>query len=74
MKQFIVHLQKEIFLKNYHQRSATLNDSDQNIEFIFAEKINYHQIRIASLQYELTVEKYVAAAANRVLVNGDDFR
>ena len=34
---------KRDFLKIYHQRAATSNDSDQNIESIFAEKINSYQ-------------------------------
>ena len=61
---------KREFLKNYHQQAANLNDSDQNIDFVFGEIDNYHQIGNAYLQYELTIEKDVAVAANRVLVNG----
>ena len=61
---------KRDFLKNYHQQAANLNDSDQNIDFVFGEIDNYHQIGNAYLQYELTIEKDVAVAANRVLVNG----
>ena len=35
---------KEIFTKIYHRRGDHLNQSDQNIEFIFSENNNYHQI------------------------------
>ena len=30
------------FFKIYHQQGAQLNQSDQNIEFIFSENKNYH--------------------------------
>ena len=60
------------FLKIYHQQAADL--SDQNIEFIFGENNNYHQIGNAYVQYEITIEKDVAVAADRVLVNGDAVR
>ena len=39
----------------------------------FVEK-NSHQVGNAYFEYELKVEKSVAVAANRVLVNGDAFR
>ena len=29
-------------LKIYHQQGANLNDSNQNVAFIFVENINYH--------------------------------
>ena len=35
---------KRDFLKKYHQQGAQLNYSDQNIEFIFGNNNNYHQI------------------------------
>ena len=31
-------------LKVYDQQAANLNDSDQNIDFIFGENNNFHQI------------------------------
>ena len=58
-------------MKICHQQAANLNDSDQNIEFKFGENNNVHQLSNAYLQYELTIERNVAVAANRVLVNGD---
>ena len=67
-------IKKRDFLKIYHQQAANLNDSDQNNDFIFGENNNYHQIGKVYLQYELAIEKDVAVAANRVLVNGDAIR
>ena len=48
---------KRDFLKVYHQQGAQLNQSDQNIEFIFGENNNYHQIGYAYLEFEITVRK-----------------
>ena len=59
------------FRKVYHQQAANLNDSDQNIEFIFGENNTYHQIGYAYLQYEMTIEKGVLVLANRVPVDAD---
>ena len=49
-------------------------NSNQNIDFIFGENNNYHQIGNSYLQYEITIEKDVAVADNRVVVNGDAIR
>ena len=65
-------IMKRDFLKIY-QQEANLNDSDQNIEFIYGQINNYHQIGTVYLLYEMTIED-VAVAANRVLVNGDSIR
>ena len=46
---------KRDFLKIYHQQGAQLNDSDQNIKFIFGENNNYHQIGNAYLEFDITV-------------------
>ena len=59
------------FLKNYHQQTAKLNDSDPNIEFILGEIDNFQQIGNAHLEYGLKIEKDVAVVANRALVDGD---
>ena len=61
-------------LKIYHQQAADINDSDQNIELIFGENNNYHQIRNAYLQYEMTLGKDVAVAVIRVPTFGDAIR
>ena len=43
------------FLKVWHQQGAQLNAADQNIEFIFGENNNYHQIGNAFLEFDITV-------------------
>ena len=48
---------KRGFLKIYHQQRAQLNQSDQNIEFIFGENNNYHQIGKTYLEFDITVRK-----------------
>ena len=49
---------KRDFIKIYRQQGAQLNQSDQNIEFIFGENINYHQIGNGYLEYNITVRKH----------------
>ena len=46
---------KKDFLKIYHQQAAQLNNPDQNIEFIFGENNNYHQIGNAYFELNITV-------------------
>ena len=48
---------KRDFRKVYHQQGAQMNQSDQNIEFIFCENSNYHQIGDAYLEIDITVRK-----------------
>ena len=48
---------KRDFTKVYHQQGAQLSQSDQNIEFIFGENINYHQIGNGYLEFNITVRK-----------------
>ena len=48
---------KRDFTKIYHRQGDQLNQSDQNIEFIFGENNNYHQIGNAYLQFDITVRK-----------------
>ena len=43
--------------KIFHQQGAQLNQSDQNIEFIFGENNNYHQIGKGYLEFNITVRK-----------------
>ena len=45
------------FTKIYHRQGDQLNQSDQNIEFIFGENNNYHQIGNAYLEFNITVRK-----------------
>ena len=48
---------KRDFTKIYHRQGDQLNQSDQNIEFIFGENNNYHQIGNAYLDFKNTVRK-----------------
>ena len=48
---------KRDFTKIYHRQGDQLNQSDQNIEFIFGENTNYHQIGNAYLEFNITVRK-----------------
>ena len=45
------------FTKIYHRQGDQLNQSDQNIEFIFGENNNYHQIGNAYLEFNITVRR-----------------
>ena len=58
---------KRDFIKIYHQQGAQLNDPDQNIEFIFGENNNYHQVGNSYLQFDITVRK-----ADNLNFNNDD--
>ena len=45
------------FTKIYHRQGDHLNQSDQNIDFIFGENNNYYQIGNAYLEFNITVRK-----------------
>ena len=45
------------FTKIYHQKWAQINQSDQNIEFIFGENNNYHQVGNGYLEFDITVRE-----------------
>ena len=46
---------KRDFLKVYPEQGANLNDSDQNVEFIFGENNNYHQVGNYYLEFGITI-------------------
>jgi len=48
---------KRDYLKIYHQQGAQLNQSDQNIEFIFGENNNFHQFGNSYLEFDITVRR-----------------
>ena len=48
---------KRDFTKLYHRQGDQLNQSDQNIEFIFGGNNNYHEIGNAYLEVNITVRK-----------------
>ena len=49
---------KRDYTKIYHQHRANLNDSNQNVEFIWGENNNYHQVGNSYLQYDITVRRH----------------
>ena len=56
---------KRVFTKSYHQQGAQLNQSDQNIEFIFGENNIYHQIGNGYLEFNIKVRKNDTASFYR---------
>ena len=48
---------KRVFTELYHRQGDQLNQSDQNIEFLFGENNNYHQIGNAYLEFNITLRK-----------------
>ena len=52
------------FSKMYHHQVANLNNPDQNIEFVFGESNNYHQIGNAYLQRDKTRRKVDNTTSN----------
>ena len=48
---------KRDFTKIYYRQGDQLNQSDQNIEFVFDENNKYHQIGNAYLVFNITVRK-----------------
>ena len=65
---------KRDFLKVYHEQGAQLNDADQNIEFIFGENNNFHQIGNVHLEFDITIRQVVAAPANPNFANNAPIR
>ena len=65
---------KTDYTKVYHQSGASLNDSNQNVEFIFGENNNYHQIGNAYLEFDITIRRVVAAGADPNFENTDQIR
>ena len=63
-------INKRDYTKIYHQHRANLNDSNQNVEFIWCENNNYYQNGNDYLQYDITVRR----VNNNNFVNGDVIR
>ena len=59
---------KRDYTKVYHQQGANLNDSNQNVEFIFGENNNYHQIGIAYLEFDITVRNTAGNFTNASVI------
>ena len=65
---------KKDFTRIYQQSGANLNDSNQNVEFIFGENNNYYQIGNAYLEFDITIRKVVIAPADPNFANADQIR
>ena len=65
---------KRDFTKVYHQSGANLNDSKQNVEFIFGENNNYYQIGNSYLEFDITIRKVVVHPADPNFTNADQIR
>ena len=65
---------KRDFLKSYHQQGGQLKDPKQNIENIFAENTNYHQVGKSYLEFDISVRDPTAGFNNnaeiRLVNNG----
>ena len=48
---------KKEYLKIYHQQGDLLNHPDHNVELIFDEENNYHQVGNSHLGFDITVSK-----------------
>ena len=64
---------KRDYTKVYHQQGANLNDSNQNVEFIFGENNNYYQIGNSYLEFDITIRNtagnFTDASAIRLINN-----
>ena len=64
---------KRDYTKVYHQSGANLNESNQNVEFIFGENNNYYQIGNSYLEFDITVRNtagnFTDASAIRLINN-----
>ena len=69
MNQLIVQSLEKILQKIYHRQGDQLNQSDQNIEFIFGENNNYHQIGNAYLEFNFIVGKKMVQFFNMVILS-----
>ena len=67
-----ISIVKKDYTKVYHQSGANLNDSNQNVEFIFGENNNYHQIGNAYLEFDITIRKATDPTTN--FANADQIR
>ena len=71
-EQFDNKIVKGDYLKTYHQQGAKLSYPDQNVEFIFGENNNNHQIGNAYLEFDITVRDTAGVftnASNTRLIN-----
>ena len=69
-----VSIVKRDYTKVYHQQGANLNDSNQNVDFIFGENNNYHQIGNGYLEFDIIIRKAVEIPNNLNFINTDQIR
>ena len=59
---------KRDYTKVYHQQGANLNDSNQNVEFLFGENNNFHQIGNGYLEFDITVRSTAGNFTNASVI------
>ena len=59
---------KRDYTKVYHQQGANLNDSNQNVEFIFGEINNFRQIGNSYLEFDITVRNTAGNFTNTSVI------
>ena len=62
------------FVNSYHQPGANLNNPDRNIEFVFGENNNDHQIGIAYFLNDKTVRKAVTIPQNSNFLDTNEIK
>ena len=71
-------IKKRDFTNVYHQSGANLNDSNQNVDFIFGQNNNYHQIGNGYLEFDIafrdTAGNFTDASVIRLVNNAYAFR
>ena len=55
-------------LKIYHQQGASLNDSNQNVLFIFVENNIYHQLANGYLEFDIIVQDTAGIFTNASVI------
>ena len=59
---------KRDYTKVYHQLGANINDSNQNVEFIFGENNKFHQIGNGHLEFDITVRNTAGNFTNAIVI------
>ena len=65
---------KRDYIKVYQQQGANLNDSNQNVDFVFRENNNYNQIGNAYLEFAISFRKIVEIPNNLNFIDTDQIR
>ena len=59
---------KRDYTKVHRQQGANLNDSNQNVEFIFGETNNFHKIGDAYLEFDISVRNSAGNFTNASVI------